>query len=280
MCRRVFFPAQPRLHTAYGTVAVDGSDTEDSDDEQTGLDRLVSNIEWSSRQLDLSPEACRLSVMIGRRAFGLDVVRHCSRMEKAAMSVFVASHFVGHAVTLEQISQAVGLSRRTINDTYRLFYPARRAVIDGALLLLLGEDPAGATTGSLPPLAWPRPEYANAFWEMIAERLSLIQEHSLIEVSRLLFLKLVDKPYFNAENILNIIALSIYLASYLNNTPPIPVRKIALVTGVSVSQIQVTHALFYPHRKDLLENRAVWMNDSFERLVDDLPWKIVLPLWE
>ena len=280
MCRRVFFPAQPRLYPEYGTIADDGSDIEDSDDEQNGLDRLISNIEWSSRQLDLSPEACRLSIVIGRRAFCLDVLRHCSRMEKAAMSVFVASHLVGHPVTPEQISPVVELSRRTIYDTYRQFYPARRAVIDGEFLLLLGKDPEWATTGSLPPLAWPRPEYANVFWEMIAEQLNIMQEHYLlIEISRVLFRNLVDKPYFNAENVLNIIALSIYLASYLNDIP-IPLREIASVTGVSLGEVRAIYALFYPHRKGLLENRAVWMDDNFERLVDDLPREMRIPLWE
>lgn len=275
MCRRVFFPAQPRLYIEYGTIAGDGSGIEDSDDEQNGLDRLISSID----QLDLSPEACRLSIVIGRHAFRLDVLRDCTRMEQAAMSIFVASHLVGHPVTLEQISPVVGLSRRTIYETYRQFYPARRAVVDGEFLLLLGEDPERATTGNLPLLAWPRSEYANAFWEVITERFSIRQEHLVIEVSHVLFHNLVDQSYFTSENVLDITALSIYLASYLNGIP-IPLREIGSVMGVSLDEVQVIYALFYPHRKDLLENRAVWMDDNFERLVDDLPREMRIPLWE
>lgn len=114
---------------------------------------------------------------------------------------------------------------------------------------------------------------------MITERFSIRQEHLVIEVSHVLFRNLVDQSYFTAENVLDITALSIYLASYLNGIP-IPLREIASVMGVSLDEVQVIYALFYPHRKDLLENRAVWMDDNFERLVDDLPREMRILLWE
>lgn len=78
------------------------------------------------------------------------------------MSVFVASHLLDHPVTLEQISRAVGVPRRIIRDTYRLFYPKRETVIDGERLLLLRQDSERSTTESPAPLSWPRPEYTDA----------------------------------------------------------------------------------------------------------------------
>ena len=260
-------------------IADDASDFEDSDDgdnEQNSLDRLQGNIEFCSRQLDLSPVACRLSILIGRRAFSLDVLRDCSLMAKVVMSIFAASHLIGRPVTLEQISPVVELSRPTILDTYRLFYPEREAVIDSECLLLLGEDPERATTGSLPHLAWPRPEYTDAIWEMVASRFGTEHQTNLIEVSREFFLILVDKAYFDGENVMKIAALSICLASYLRHIR-ISRREIASVTGVSVDDIRVIYALFYFHRDDLLEHRAVdgtWMDNNFERLVNDLPLEV------
>lgn len=266
MCRREFFPAEPRLYPEYGTIAAGGSDVEDGDEEQNGLDRLIGVIEWSSRELDLSPEACRLSIVIGRRAFGMDLLRDSSRREKAAMSIFVASHLVSDPVTVDEIAEVVELSGRTIYDTYRHFYPARRAVMDREFLLLLDEDPA----------QWPSTG-ANEFWEMIAERLNMTQEYSLFEVSRILCYDLMDKPYSNAVSISSIIALSIYLAGHLKDIP-IPLQEIASVMGGSLDEVQALHALFYPHRKDLLEIQIIWMDDNFRRLIDDLPREMRIPL--
>lgn len=94
----------------------------------------------------------------------------------------------------------------------------------------------------------------------------------LIEISRRLFLILMDKAYFDAGRVMDIAALSIYLTSCLRLIH-VSCGEIASATGSSVGAIR-TIASFYPYRQDLPEHRAVntaWMDNDFERLLNALP---------
>ena len=254
--------------------------SDDVGSDQDRLDQSASIIERFSQQLHLSPVTCRLSHVIGRRVLDLDGVRYCSRWAKAAMSIFVASRLVDHPVTLERISLAVGVSPRTIRDTYRLFYPERETVIDNECLLLLRQNSERTTTGSPAPLSWPRPEYTDAIWEMVASELDIEPEAMLIETSRRLFQILVDKVYFGDDHVMHIAALSIYLASRLRLIH-VSCGEIASATGSNVGDIRTIFASFYPYRNELLAHRAVdsaWMDNEFERLLHALPREVPSPI--
>ena len=193
------------------------------------------------------------------------------------MSVFVASHLLGHPVTVDQLAQVVERTRRSIYDTYRLFYPERHIVSnDSEFILLLREGSERAGTGSPTPPAWPRPMYADAIWDMMTSHFETEHETILIEVSDGILSILAVKPYFNDDEILRVVALSIYLASYLRQIP-VSCAEISAATGVSVGDLRATYAAFFPHREDLLEYQALAStstNNSFERLVADLPREI------
>lgn len=108
---------------------------------------------------------------------------------------------------------------------------------------------------------------------MIASELGIEPEAMLIEISRRLFLILVDKTYFDAGRVMDIAALSIYPTSCLRLIH-VSCGEIASATGSSVGAIRTIYASFYPHRQDLLEHRAVntaWMDNDFERLLNALP---------
>lgn len=286
----VFFPARPRPYLEYGITQGDGADDasdddtdddseeeddDDDDDDQTCLNRLARNTRWSSHRLGLNYAARRLAHLIARRAFHMDELRDCTQWSKAAVPVFVASHLVRHPVSPEQISTVTAITRRAILDTYRLFYPERETVIDRECLFLLREDPRRAAVGSLPSLAWPPPGYTDAFWEIIASRLEIGHGSNVIEVSRQVFTVLVDRPYFDAHSVMNIAALSIYLASCLRHSP-ISCRQIASATGASEGDIRTIYTVFYPHREDLLENRTVDIRrtDIFESTLNLLPREV------
>lgn len=181
----------------------DDDDTRDEDrdtDDANTEDRFgpLGRTTWrATRRLGLNHAARMLSLLTVTRAFHMEALRNYTRGAKAAMSIFVASHLVGHPLTLEQVSMVTETNQRTILDTYRLFYPERETVIDSEFLLLLGHSSQHARTENLPSLAWPPPAYdeelrTDAFWETIASRLETEPEHNftLIEVARELVLKI------------------------------------------------------------------------------------------
>ena len=232
-----------------------------------------------SRMLELSPAVCQLSNLISTLSSNLDALRDSSIHARAAMCVFAASHLLGHPVTLDQLSQNFYRTRRSISDTYRLFYPERHVVSnDGEFMLLLREGSERAGTGSPTPPAWPEPEYADAIWDMMMTSHSkTAREAILSETYSGIVSTLAVKPYFNDDDdILPVIALSIYLAYCLRQTS-VPCAQISATTGVSLGDLRAAYATFYPHREDLLECRALAsssIDNSFERLLADLPREI------
>ena len=278
VCRRVFFPAQPRPHPGHGVIVNrDGDDAGElsRDDAVVLLYHEVERIEMISGMLGVSPAVCQLSMLIGRLSFHFDALRGSSRVARAAMSVFAASHLLGHPVTLDQLARVVERTRRSIYDTYRLFYPERHIVSnDSEFILLLREGSERAGIGSPTLPAWPRPIYADAIWDMMNSHFETEHETILIEVSCGILSILMVKPYFNHNEILRVVALSIYLASHLRQIS-VSCAEISAVTGVSVGDLRATYAAFYPHREDLLEYRLFASTSiDLERLVADLPHEI------
>ena len=227
--------------------------------------------------LELSDAVCQLSRFIGGRCYNLEALNGCSEAARAAMTVFAASHLLGQPVTLDQLAGTVVSTRRGIYDAYRLFYPERHIVSnDREFIPLLREGSERAPTRSNPtPPAWPRPMYADAIWEMMRSRFGTENETILIEVSNEILSTLAEKPHFNDDVLLHVIALSIYLASYLRQIP-VSCAEITAATRVSVGDLRATYAAFYPHRDDLesLAFASTWIDNSFLRLLADLPREI------
>ena len=281
MCRREFFPAQPQPDFEHGATQDDASDSDTDDDHH--LFRMANIVGLLCQVLALDNVVCEVSQVIAARSMHMNPLLDSSRLAGAAVYVFVASHLVGPPVTIEQICPAIGLSRRTIFDTYRLFYRERETIIDEEVLSLVHRNSERATTGSPPPLAWPRPEYNEGLWEIIAYRLGIEPENTLIEISRRILVSLLGKGYLNPDNnrsnadhVLNIAALSFCVASSLRHVA-VSCREVASAIGVSVNDIRTIYALFYPHREDLLEHsrlNSFWINNNLATLIHDLPLEL------
>ena len=298
ICRREFFsaPLRPRLEneTAGGfRDDDDGGDDEDNaassalsssddsgegDDSETRLDRLLRDTRRFSHRLRLVYAAEYLARIIANHMFHMDAMLDCRRWHKAAIANFVAANLVHYRVTLDEISAFTNIAQETLLNCYRTFYPERETVINEEFLFLLREDPERATRGDLPVLDWPLPDFTGAWWYTIGDKLATQVGTDVIEHSRRLFLMLVNQRYLNAENSSNVAALSIYLAYCLGNTPTRSCEEIASAVGVSESDVRTIYALFYPHRQDLLEHRAVdgVVRDDryYQRLVARLPREV------
>ena len=178
---------------------------------------------------------------------------------------------------MDQLAQIVNSTRRSIYDTYILFYPERHSISNDSDFLSLvygGLEDAG--TGSPTPPDWPRTIYADAIWDMMVSHFETEHESILIEASTGVVALLMVKPYFNNYELRHVIALSIYLASHLKQIP-LSCAEISVATGVSVRNLRAIHAVFYPHHEDLLEYElfaSTSIDDSLERLVADLPREI------
>lgn len=255
-------------------------DSGDDGDDEDRFRWLGRTTERATRRLGLNYAARMLSLLIAKGTFHMEELRDESRLAKAVMFDFVASHLVGHPLTLGQVSMLLEISQHSILHTYRLFYPQCETVVDGEFLFLLGENAQRARTGNLPSLAWPPPAYdeelcTDAFWETIASRLRIEPEHSLIlmEVSRALVPRLVRRTYLIGKSSMEIAALCMYLASYLKDIS-ISCGEIASATGTSEGNIHTLYARFYPHRQDLVQRRAfnrLRRAESFERRIGSLP---------
>lgn len=245
-----------------GIGDVDNSDDDDND--QDRLDRLTRDTESSSHHLNLNYAARLLSQLIAKRAFHMAALRLCSQRAKVAVAIYVASHLVRRPVTTTQLSAALATPPRTVLATYRLFHPQRASVIDGECLFLLREDPQRARTGELPRLAWPllgdEEEWrSDTFWQGIAGRLGMEIEAAtildLVQVARALVARLEHSAVLGANSDMEIVALCIFVAACVRDVG-VSCGEIAEATGVSEGDIRSVYALFYPHRRVLLENRA------------------------
>lgn len=240
----------------------DDSEDYNSDDSDDNEERVV-RLERSTYRLGLNYAGRLLALQIAGRAFHMEVLRGCTGRSIGAVSIFVASHLARQPLNMEQVSTVMQINPRRIRDTYIQFYPERETVIDRESLFLLREDPQRATRGDLPSLAWPPPEYVeewrtDAFWQRVASQLEISPAAILIvvELSRTLMLRLTHRPYLHGHDIMEIAALSIYLASFLRDIP-LSCEEIASATGVSEDDIRTIYALFYPHRQDLHAHRRV-----------------------
>ena len=302
ICRREFFSAKPRPrleHETAGGIDVDDDrddddddaasrvlssrdDSGEEDDSETRLDRLLRDTRRFSHRLRLVYAAEYLAQLIAERMFHMDAMLDCRRWHKAAISNFVAANLVHYRVTLDEINAFTNITQGTLLNCYRMFYPERETVINGEVLFLLREDPERATRGDLPALDWPLPDFTGTWWYTIADKLETQTGTDLIEHSRRLFLMLVNQRYLNAESSSNVVALSIYLASCLGHTPTTSCEEIASAVGVNESCIRTIYALFYPHRQDLLQHRAVdsvvGNNRYYQRLVACLPREVPPPV--
>ena len=303
ICRREFFSAKPRPRLedetagGFGGGDVDDDDdydddaasrvlisTDDSgedDDSESRLEPLLRDTRRFSHRLRLVYAAESLAQLIANRMFHMDAMRDCRRWHKAAISSFVAANLVHYRVTLDEISAFTNSTEGTLLNCYRMFYPERETVINREVLFLLREDPARATRGDLPALDWPLPDFTGMWWYTIADKLETQTGTDLIQHSRRLFLMLVNQRYLNAESSSNVAALSIYLASCLEHTPPTSCGEIASAVGVNESDIRTIYALFYPHGQDLLEYRAIdsIMGDRYYRgLIERLPRELPPPV--
>ena len=273
VCRREFFPAQSGPHSIHNIItSLDDDDAGDVHGEQDGLQLLAEEIDWITWLLELSPAVCRLSRLIGMLSFPLDALRGDSRKARAAISVFAASHLLGRGVTADRLAPVVELTRHSIYETYGRMYPERRIVSnDRNFVVLVGTWSERARAGSSTPPDWPRPMYADAVSNMMTSHFEAEHETILIEVTIGIVSSLAIKPYFIDEEMSHVLALSIYLASYLRQIP-VSCAEISAATEASVGDLRATYTTFYPHREDLLECRTFASTDnSFERLVADLP---------
>ena len=283
VCRREFFPSRSRPPFIHNIIIsrVGDDDAGDVGGDQEALQRLLQEIDRVSRRLELNPAVSLLSKLIATLSFPLDALRGSSWRPRAAISVFAASHLLGRAVTTDRIAPAVGLTQRSIYETYGRFYPERRIVSDDRDFIQLVDARSERVWRRSPtPPDWPRPDwprlmYADAISNMMTSYFEPEHEAIFIEVTIGIVSVLAVKPYFNDEEISRVLALSIYLASYLRQTP-LSCAEISAATGVSVDDLRALYAVFYPHREDLLECRtfASTDNNSFERLVADLPPEI------
>ena len=276
VCRREFFPTQSRPHFIRNIIInLDDDDAGDVRGEQHGLQLLAEEIDWITWLLELSPAVCRLSRLIGRLSFSLDALRGDSRRARAAVSVFAASHLLGRGVTADRLAPVVELTRHSIYETYGRMYSERRILSnDRNFIILVGAWSERARARSPTAPDWPRPMYADAISNMMASHFEAEHETILIEVTIGIVSILAIQWYFVDEEISRVIALSIYLASYLRQIP-VSCAEISAATGVSVGDLRATYAAFYPDREDLLECRTFASTDnSFERLVADLPPEI------
>lgn len=99
-------------------------------------------------------------------------------------------------------------------------------------------------------------------------------------LSRRFVLNLIHKTYLHTTNIMELAALSIYLASCLKELP-MTCGPIASATGVSEDDIRAIRARFYPHREELLEYRhyeAMRRTDSTERTLGFLAPEVPSPV--
>ncbi|CAD6575003.1 MAG: hypothetical protein ASARMPREDX12_007057 [Alectoria sarmentosa] len=171
LCRRPFFPQQPRPYMEHEIMqetedegpAHDQRRQSESDDDY--LTRLTRSSESHNNplafalrlahQLGLSLHAAFLALNIADSADSLTRLEHCSVNSIAAASVYLASHILSQPRGLADIARLTAVSERAIQIVYTIIYSVRYELIDEDWRGIVGGATLGAAAEALPSLAWP-----------------------------------------------------------------------------------------------------------------------------
>lgn len=240
MCRREFFPAQPRPYLEHGIM--DGQADEDFEDQGDQPDIGELNDDCCA-QLELDLDVSMIASVIARRITETErwSAGHTKRCV-VAVSIYMASYLTGELRSPRLVGAVAGVDADHIRFTYDLIYPEREHVADADLLDVL-ED----TFGEMPPLNWPAPGNEFTDEQIEGRHVSRLLRQCCAEGCNELGLddEIADLSNSIAETLYAdgdmgrvsprlIAAVGIFLASHAARRP-VTSRRVAEAVGMSAS---------------------------------------------
>lgn len=276
VCRRVFFPAEPRPVLEHGIVT----------DEAL---RRLENQRWlehwpeTCHQLNLSDRASVIAFFMSRNLLNMLWLEGHTVKCVGSAALYIASYIMGEPKSPEDISIAVDIQPDHIRSIYRSIHPVRdqlvvgkfleeataRANLHGVFALLL----KGASLKDMLALL-PTPTYGNhridTNTHLISRRehLDELSERFCTELGydQSLVAGLIDSfcqdvahkicktKILAGRSPQTIIAVSIYMASHLLCVGT-SIKRISEVVHVSEDRIQEAYTSVYPSRDELVKSK-------------------------
>lgn len=283
LCRRVFFPAQPRPYLEHGIVTETPRRSEN--------ERSLEVWHESCNELNLSSRANAIAFQMAQRLGTLGWMGGHNGFCVGTAAMYIVSHIMGEPKSPEHISSVVNVEPHHIRGVYRCIYPNRDRLV---FRELLAEPAARANLQGVFRLSHngacledmlallPTPAHGNGSIEGDTEAFAVSElEYHLIshreDLEQLVdrfctelgydqglvggFIELFCQDI--AHSIRNsmflagrspqpIIAVSIYMSSHLLGVGT-SIKRISEVVGVSERTIRTAYKSIYPRRNELVK---------------------------
>ena len=277
ICRREFFPAQPRPYLEHGIM--DGQENENEDDRQNIREinedycvRLAFNMDTTAIS-ELLVQKLTESTLLSEGHTQTCIV---------VISIYMASHLAGQPRSPREIANVTGVGADHIRETYDVIYPERDQLADEDLLSLLEEMPT-----DMNPLQWPAPGYEvtdeqieNRFaWQMLREGCEYGCEELELDAGVAVFTKQIALELFTAGlmsrlSARELAAAIIFMAAHMTRNP-LRARRVAEALHMTESRVRNAYEVAYAYQYLLVEQP--WLVDIGRGSMDSVLGRLPSP---
>lgn len=273
ICRREFFPAQPRPYLEHGIL--DGHENGEIEDEgdRPSVRELNHNF---CAQLGLDMQITVVSGLIIQKLVEMerwneDHTEWCI----VAVSIYIASFLAGEPRSAREVAAVTRVDAHHIRYTYDLIYPEREQIVDADFLSLLDN-----AFDEVDPLNWPAPSMTDEEieYDHVSELLRVGCEEGSDELR--LDDRFVDFSYSIADHLHDLgfmshlhprwmTAIGLFMASHMLGSP-VTARRVAEVVGTSESIVRNAYRRVYSCRYQLVGEEWFGRDDA-ARAIGRLP---------
>ena len=278
ICRREFFPAQPRPYLEHGVM-----DSEEID--RAGDPRNIRELnEEYCAQLGLDEESGMVSWLVVQNVLDSGLLRDVhTDWCIVSVAMYMASHLIGEPRSPREIAAITGVEADHIRATYDAIYGHREELADVEVLCMLEE-----VFAIFEPLRWPAPGYEATDEQIEREHVwQMLREGCGSGCAELgLGAQVVDFAYHIAREIHTVglidhitpretVAVGIYMASHMIREPFRPSRVAEAVGGVSASRVCEAYEAVCAHQHGL--QGQAWLEEVGRVVINGIPGRLPPP---
>lgn len=286
VCRRVFFPAQPRPYLEGDVLEDDGVDSMDDEPLETdGWPRLSENTIFLCHRfredLGLSLNALNIALQMAEY-FDSSMDFDYSPLVTVSTTLYMASHMMNEHRSPLEIFYSSGIETQSIRRAYSRIYPIRETLIRPQMLGSLSVGNLQDFVNSLPsPDTEDRLDTENRLIDHGRDGCELAHPEQLEELCnqysdelahvggvRDICPQIAGKVqaglYLTGPSPLPVVAVSLYIASQLVNFGT-TIKQISEVVGVSEGTIRDAYRSVYPWRGEFIDSDILDMHEDIHR---------------
>lgn len=222
--------------------------------------------------------------VLEHRRFNVDWDDHMLWLQARVVStaLYVVTHIMNEHRSLEEISRVSHVPTEDIRRIYRRVYPNRELFIKSNMLGALRGGSVQDFLDLLPPLIpengfmdeeeggsdlehYLIPAHPKQLEELCVQYSDeLDQFHGVRGICLYIARKIRAGPYLAGLSPLPVVAVSLFMASYLASSGT-TIRQVSEVVGISEGTIRNAYRSVYPRRRDLIDSDMLDMHEEVRR---------------